>query len=46
MNNKRWIQASIAVFVGLFVLEFVINGILLQDIYQKTASVWRSEPEM
>ena len=46
MNNKRWIQASIAVFVALFVLEFVINGILLQDIYQKTASVWRSEPEM
>ena len=46
MNNKRWIQASIAVFVALFLLEFFINGILLQDVYKKTASVWRSEPEM
>lgn len=46
MNNKRWIQASVAVFVGLFVLEFIVNGILLRDIYQKHASVWRNEPDM
>lgn len=46
MNYKRWIQASIAVFVGLFILEFIVNAILLQDIYRKYASVWRSEAEM
>lgn len=46
MNNKLWIYASIAVFIGFGLLEFIVNGILLQDIYQKYASVWRSESEM
>jgi len=46
MNNKRWIQASVAVFVVMFALEFLIHAVLLQESYQKTAALWRSETEM
>lgn len=46
MNIKRCAIASIAVLVVLFVLEFVIHGVLLQGIYQQTASVWRPMEEM
>lgn len=46
MNNKRWLQASVAVAVVMFILEFIIHGVLLQDIYRQTASVWRPEAEL
>lgn len=46
MNTKRWLLASLAVFVVILVLEFVIHGVLLQGIYKQTASVWRSQADM
>lgn len=46
MNIKRWLLASAAVFVVIFILEMVIHGILLADIYQQTAAVWRPQAEM
>ena len=46
MNTKRWLLASVAVFVVIGVLEFLIHGVLLSDMYKQTASVWRSEAEM
>lgn len=46
MNTKRWLLASVAVFVVLFVLEFIIHGVLLQGVYQQTASVWRPMTDM
>jgi len=46
MNTKRWLLASVAVVVVIGVLEFLIHGVLLSDIYKQTASVWRSEAEM
>ena len=46
MNTKRWLLASVAVLVVFAVLEFVIHGVLLQGIYQQTASVWRTQAEM
>ena len=46
MNTKRWLLASVAVFVVIMVLEFVIHGMLLSGIYQQTASVWRTQAEM
>ena len=46
MNTKRWLLASVAVFVVVAVLEFLIHGVLLSDVYRQTASVWRSEAEM
>ena len=41
MNTKRWLWASIAVFVVLAVSDFLIHGVLLSGLYQQTASVWR-----
>ncbi|MFP5348942.1 MAG: hypothetical protein ACLGHO_03780 [Gammaproteobacteria bacterium] len=46
MNIKRWFMASAAAFVALGVLEFVINGILLSDLYKQTATVWRPEADI
>lgn len=46
MNMKRIGYASIAVFVVIFVIEFIVNGILLDDIYKQTASVWRPEADI
>jgi len=46
MNTKRWFLASGAVFVVIAVLEFLIHGVLLLDMYRQTASVWRPEAEM
>src|SRR6266705_1046399 len=46
MNTKRWLLASVAVFVVIGVLEFLIHGVLLSDMYKQTASLWRSEAEM
>jgi len=46
MNTKRWLLASVAVLVVMMVMEFLIHGVLLAGLYQKTASVWRSQAEM
>jgi hypothetical protein len=46
MNTKRWLLASVAVFVVIFVLEFIIHGVLLQGAYQQTASLWRPLADM
>ncbi len=46
MNARRWLLASVAVVVVIGVLEFLIHGVLLSDMYRQTASVWRSEAEM
>ena len=46
MDTKKWFIATVAVFAVMFGLEYVIHGVLLSDIYQQTASVWRPETEM
>ena len=46
MNTKRWLMASVAVLVVMMVMEFLIHGVLLAGLYQKTASVWRTQAEM
>lgn len=46
MNTKRWLLASVAVFVVIFILEFIIHGVLLQGLYQQTAPVWRPMADM
>ena len=46
MNKKRWMQASLAVFAGMWVLESLVHGVLLQNIYHQTPSVWRNETDM
>lgn len=46
MNKKRWIVASIAVFVVATVLEFIFNDLLLMGIYVQTPQLWRPEADM
>ena len=46
MNTKRWLLASVAIVVVIGVLEFLIHGVLLSDMYRQTAAVWRSQAEM
>src|SRR2546426_6459707 len=46
MNTKRWLLASVAVFVVIGVLEFLVHGVLLSGLYKQTASVWRAGSEV
>jgi len=46
MNTKRWLIASLAAFVVIAVLEFIVNAILLADLYHQTAAVWRPPTDM
>jgi len=46
MNTKRLALASLAVFVVFFVVDGVVNNVLLADLYKQTASVWRPESEI
>ena len=45
MNTKRCLLASVAVFFTMSVLEFLIHGVLLTDMYQQTASAWRPQAD-
>lgn len=46
MNNKRWIQASVAVVVVMWIVESVVHGLMLADQYKQTAALWRPVSEM
>jgi len=46
MNPKRLILAIVAVFVGVWVTDFLIHGVWLQNTYKETMSLWRTEAEM
>jgi len=46
MNPKRLVLAIVAVFVGVWVSDFLIHGVWLQPTYKETMNLWRSEEEM
>lgn len=46
INWKKFIISSIAVFIGLFVTDFVIHGQLLSGLYAQNAKLFRSMTEM
>ncbi len=46
MNIKSLALASLAAIVVFFGLDMVIHGILLEDIYKQTESVWRPKAEL
>ena len=46
MNTKRLGLASLAVFAVIFILEGLIHGVLLADLYQQTSSIWRPQAEI
>jgi len=41
MQVKKTLIASVVVFVLFTVLDFVLHGILLRDLYAETAHLWR-----
>src|SRR5437763_11516957 len=43
---RRFIIAFIAAYIFLFVWGWVLNGILLKDVYAETPNLWRSQTEM
>jgi len=45
MNVKRYIAASVAVFVGAQVLDFLIHNVMLRSIYEQTKHLWRPDME-
>ena len=46
MNTKRWMLASLAVVVVVAIVEWVVHGHILSDLYKQTISVWRPVGEM
>jgi hypothetical protein len=43
---KRFILAFIAAYIFLFVWGWLLNGVLLKDVYAETPNLWRSQSEM
>ena len=43
---KRFILAFIAAYIFLFVWGWLLNGVLLKDIYAETPNLWRPQSEM
>ena len=46
MNVKRFVTASLAVFLLGQILNFLIHGVILTPAYQATQSIWRSPADM
>ena len=46
MNTKRLVISSIAVFIFIFIFEWLFHGMILADAYQATAQLWRTEADM
>jgi hypothetical protein len=44
MSKKLWI-GFIAVFVAGFILDYIIHQVLLMDLYEQTAHLWRPAEE-
>jgi hypothetical protein len=43
---KRFIIAFIAAYVFIFVWGWLLNGVLLKDVYAQTPNLWRPQSEM
>lgn len=46
MKIKRFITAIVALFVFIFLYEFIVHGVLLTHIYSETPTIWRSQADM
>lgn len=46
MNIKKWIIASIVIFILDQILIWIIHGIILKGCYEATAHLWRPTAEM
>lgn len=45
MNVKRYFLASLAVFVFIFIFEWVFHGNFLQDFYAQSPNLWRAKED-
>jgi hypothetical protein len=43
---KRFIIAFIAAYIFIFLWGWLLNGVLLKDVYAETPNLWRSQSEM
>ena len=43
---KKWIIATVAVFVSWQILDYVIHSVILMDTYGETSELWRPMEEM
>src|SRR5213080_3554743 len=43
---KRFILAFVAAYVFIFAWGWLLNGVLLKDVYAETPNLWRSQSEM
>ena len=43
---KRFILAFIAAYIFIFLWGWLLNGVLLKDIYAQTPNLWRAQSEM
>ncbi|MCI0400230.1 MAG: hypothetical protein L0Y67_05145 [Gammaproteobacteria bacterium] len=46
MNMKRFVIACGAVFIFIFVYEWLFHGVLLRELYAQMPTLWRAEAEM
>lgn len=46
INCKRAFFTTVAVFVTLFVTDFIIHGPILKSTYEQTPTLWRSDADM
>ena len=46
MNYRNPVVATIAVFVSWEVLDYIIHSMILMELYEQTASLWRPMEEM
>ena len=43
---KKFILAFVAAYIFLFLWGWLLNGVLLKDVYAETPNLWRSQSEM
>ena len=46
MNTKKWVIASLVIFVVDQLLSYLIHGVILSGAYEATAHLWRPMEEM
>lgn len=46
MGSKKFLMASLAVFVGMGIIEFLVHEIGLRGLYAQTAHLWRPEADI
>ena len=43
MNTKRFILATLAVFIAGMILDYLVHMVILKGAYEALASIWRTD---